>query len=60
MRRQGISHNRDKWKNDNVEMKNQLTHVNGVLKSEKYQNDQRDFTHKKNMWRSVMAQKLGL
>ena len=52
--------NRDKWKHDNLEVKRHLSHANGVLKGERLYNDQREFNHKKDLWRNVMAQKLGL
>ena len=37
-----------------------MSHANGVLKGQRYQADLENFNKNKDLWRSVMAQKLGL
>ena len=50
-----IKQNREKWQEDNLNTKIQVAELNQALKNAKYENDNADMKHKKDLWRKVMT-----
>lgn len=59
-RKQGIQNNREQWMMGNHNTKKDLESLAGMLKDAKNQNDEADMDYKKQVWRSIMSQKMGL
>lgn len=59
-RKQGIQNNREQWMMGNHNTKKDLDSLAGMLKDAKNQNDEADMDYKKQVWRSIMSQKMGL
>ena len=59
-RRDMIRQNREKFFHDNMQKKQQVAELNQALKNAKNENNDAEFNHKKDLWRKVMTQKMGL
>jgi hypothetical protein len=59
-RRDMIRQNKEKIVHENHEKRHEIAVQNAMLKNVKFENDNADFDNKKEMWRKVMTQKMGL
>ena len=59
-RKQGVQFNREQWMANNWESKKRMDNETQHLKTTKNTNDNADMSYKKQLWRSIMSQKMGL